>query len=58
MVCHHFVAPEQSKKTNKRVFWASLEPIENGFTRIYRFFAYFERNKQEMVQLLAKLILV
>ena len=37
MTCHHFLAPEQSKKTIQTVFWASLELIENGLTRLYRF---------------------
>ena len=58
MSCRHFLAPEQGKQAMQTIFQASLEPIENGFTRFYCFFAYFWRNKPEMIELLAKLILV
>ena len=52
MICQHFLAPENGKKVVK-VFWATLELIENGFVQIYHFFDLF-RVKNKKVQLSAK----
>ena len=43
MVCHHFLAPEQSKKAMQMVFWGELGTHREWVHMFYCFFAYFGR---------------
>ena len=55
MTFHHFLVPEQSKKSNTNVLLGKPRTHREW---IHMFLSYFGRNKPGMVHLLARLILM